>query len=265
MTASSTSAGIHHPKRRRRRGASGFTLTELAMVMLIIGLLLGSLMYTLSGQTEARNFSETQRRLEDARNLLLAYAVVHGRLPCPAVDAPSSDGAEKIDTAAGTGTGGACTATYNGFLPAVTIGYKPTDSSGFGLDPWGGRLRYAVSRTPAGFFTGDVALKAGWSGTSPSDIDICKHLTAANAANCGASANRVVSSGTVVAVIWSTGKNYAAGAASIDEGTNTDAFAAFVSRTPSPAGAGDGEFDDQLTWITVGELYGRLISAAKLP
>ncbi len=261
MIASSRSASTS-----LRQRARGFTLTELAMVLLIVGLLLGSLMYTLSAQTEARSFSDTQRRLQDARDLLLAYALVNGRLPCPAIDSPSSGGMESIAAAAGTGTGGTCTATYNGFLPAVTIGYKPTDGAGFGLDPWGNRIRYAVSRTPAGFFTGSVALKATAPTTAPSDLDICKHLAAANAATCGSSANRVVTSGTVVAVIWSPGKNFlSSGAASIDEGTNTDTFPAFVSRTPSPAGALDGEFDDQLTWITVGELYGKLISAGILP
>jgi prepilin-type N-terminal cleavage/methylation domain-containing protein len=259
MIASSRSASTS-------RRARGFTLTELAMVLLIVGLLLGSLMYTLSAQTEARTFSEAQRRLQDARDLLLGYALVNGRLPCPAIDSPSSNGMESIAAAAGTGTGGTCTATYNGFLPAVTIGYKPTDGAGFGLDPWGNRIRYAVSRTPAGFFTGSVALKANWPTTAPSDLDICKHLVAPNSSTCGATANRVVTSGTVVAVIWSPGKNFAsAGAASIDEGTNTDAFAAFVSRTPTPPGAVDGEFDDQLTWITIGELYGRLIAAGILP
>lgn len=259
MTGSSRSASTSR--------AAGFTLTELAIVLLIVGLLLGSLMYTLSAQTETRAFSDTNRRLQDARELLLAYAVVNGRLPCPAVDTPPpASGAESIATAAATGSGGTCTATYNGFLPASTIGFKPTDADGFGLDAWNNRIRYAVSRTPAGFFTGDVALKAGWSTTAPTDIDICKHLTAANSAACGAAANRVVTNGTVVAVVWSTGKNFAvSGAASIDEGTNTDTAAAFVSRTPTPAGAADGEFDDQVTWVTVGELYGKLISAARLP
>lgn len=234
------------------------------MVLLIVGLLLGSLMYTLSGQIQSRDFSETQRRLEHARDLLLAYAVVNSRLPCPATDSPSSNGMESIAAAAGTGTGGTCTAGYNGFLPAVTIGFRQTDASGFALDAWGNRIRYAVSRTPAGFFTGNSALKAGWTGTAPSDIDICKHLTAANAVTCGGAPNQVVATGTVVAVVWSLGKNFPGGV-SIDEATNTDAFAAFVSRTPSPPGAPDGEFDDQFTWITVGELYGKLIAAATLP
>ena len=46
---------------------------------------------------------------------------------------------------------------------------------------------------------------------------------------------------------------------------NTDGNALFVSHTPAPSGATNGEFDDQFTWITVGEIYGRLIAAGKLP
>jgi hypothetical protein len=69
-----------------------------------------------------------------------------------------------------------------------------------------------------------------------------------------------------VAVVWSQGKNFASGgAASIDEGNNNDAFAAFVSRAHSPTGSAQGEFDDMLVWIPVGLFYGRLIAAGVLP
>ena len=251
---------------KQQRRSAGFTLTELAIVLLIIGLLLGSLMFTLSAQVETRNFSRTQQLLEEARELVLAYAVANGRLPCPATLSPSTNGAEGIATAATPGTGGTCSAYYNGYLPAATIGFNPTDASGFALDAWGNRIRYAVSQTSSPHFTGSAAIKSNWSGTAPADIDICKHLTAFNATNCASAANRVVSSGTVVAVIWSQGKNFAmSGAAGFDEATNNDAFAAFVSRTPSPSGASDGEFDDQMVWIPVGLLYGRLIASGILP
>src|SRR5688572_8393075 len=80
MTGSSRSATISRHAHRRARG---FTLTELAMVLLIVGLLLGSLMYTLSAQVDTRGFADTERRLDEARELLLAFAVVNGRLPCP--------------------------------------------------------------------------------------------------------------------------------------------------------------------------------------
>lgn len=245
------------------RSAQGFTLTELAVVLAIVGILLGSLMYTLSGQTEARTLSETKKRLEDARELLYAYAVVNGRLPCPATAA--SNGAESI-AVPGPGTGGTCSASYDGYLPAVTLGFSVTDTSGFALDAWGNRIRYAVSKTAAPHFTDNVALKANWSTTGPADLDVCKKLTALNQSTCGSADNRAVTLGTVAAVLWSQGKNYASsGAVSIDEKNNDDAQPAYVSRTPSPAGSADGEFDDILVWIPVGMIYSKLISAGVLP
>src|SRR5262245_33027123 len=108
------------------RSARGFTLTELAVVMAIVAFLLGGLMYTLAAQTEQRNFEETRRRLDLARELLLGFAIVNGRLPCPATS--TSNG---IEAPAG---GGACTGYLpdapeptgtTGFLPAVTIGFNP--------------------------------------------------------------------------------------------------------------------------------------------
>jgi prepilin-type N-terminal cleavage/methylation domain-containing protein len=255
---------------RQRSTAYGFTLVELAVVLAIVALLLSTLMYTLAAQTDQRNFDESRRRLEHARELLLSYAVVNGRLPCPAIciDATcSAGGAESIVTPAGSGTGGTCTTYYNGYLPATTIGFAPSDSNGYALDAWGNRIRYAVSSTNAPHFTANVTLKTNGITTAPADIDICKHLTAANQVNCGATSNRVVTSGTVAAVMWSQGKNFAstAGAASIDEGSNHDNSAAFVSRTPTPSGASDGEFDDVLLWIPVGALYGRMVAAGVLP
>lgn len=234
-------------------------------MLAIVGLLLGSVMYTLSAQVESRNFSDTNRRLEQARELLLAYVVVHGRLPCPATLA--SNGAESIATAASTGTGGTCSTYYAGYLPAATLGFNPTDSAGIGVDAWGNRIRYAVSATSAPHFTSNDAISANWSTVTPADIDICKHLTAANATTCSTTANRVATQGTVVAVLWSQGKNaLTSGGASIDEASNADNFAAFVSRAASPAeDTAMGEFDDQLVWLPVGMVYGRLISAGKIP
>jgi len=65
--------------------------------------------------------------------------------------------------------------------------------------------------------------------------------------------------------VFSTGKNGATGGTGTNEARNLDNNALFVSRTPDPAGATGGEFDDQMLWITVGELYGKLIAAGLLP
>ena len=46
---------------------------------------------------------------------------------------------------------------------------------------------------------------------------------------------------------------------------DSDGNATFVSHVPASSTSANGEFDDQFTWITVGEFYGRLISAGQLP
>jgi len=247
-----------------RGGESGFSLAELAVVMAIVGILLASTMFTLSAQTEQRNRDETQRRLEEARELLLGFAVVNGRLPCPG-------------TATGDEAGGgaaACTSNYGGFLPARTIGFQPADSSGFGLDGWGSRIRYAVSQTTWG--TGNAArftkkhiatdLAAAWSlAQTPGDLVVCNQSPAVAAATACDAGTSVTNPSMVVAIVFSTGKNTAAGGTGTNEARNLDSNQLFVFRPPDPSSAIGGEFDDQMLWIPVGLLYGRMIAAGVLP
>ena len=67
-----------------KRDERAFTLIELAIAVLILALLISGLLYTLTGQTEQRNFQETRLRLERARQALLGFVAANGRLPCPA-------------------------------------------------------------------------------------------------------------------------------------------------------------------------------------
>src|SRR5271169_3145800 len=99
----------------------GFTLVEIAMVLLIVALLLGGLVPTLSSQIEQRQISETSKQLDEIQQALIGYAVTYGRLPCPA--APNTTG---VENPLG---GGTCTNPYNGFVPAATLGLSGTDSS----------------------------------------------------------------------------------------------------------------------------------------
>ena len=259
----------------------GFTLVELAVVLALIGLLLGSLMYTLSAQTDQRAREQTQRTLEQARDAVLGFAIANGRLPCPATAASNG-----IESPAGGAV--ACTNPNDGFLPAVTLGFQPTDSSGYAIDAWNNRIRYAVATSIAScagaapatpHFTNKTNLKANGMSCQPgtNDLLICKSSQSAPApavGNCGGAGDNAVSNlGTVVAVIFSTGKNYATAqtaaaataAGRADEAANLDGNTVYISHTVAPSTASGGEYDDMMVWIPVGVLYGRLATAGVLP
>jgi prepilin-type N-terminal cleavage/methylation domain-containing protein len=269
---------------KSRVSGTGFTLVEMAVVLAIVGLLLGSLMYTLSAQTDQRNFEETRRRIEQARELVLAYALVKGQLPCPARS--NSAGVEVRDAATRRCVDGAAVEDYyggplaggavGGFLPASTIGYGQVDSSGFAVDAWQNRIRYAVAKSLAAstcsgtptnpHWVNAINMKANGIACQPGDLVVCKSATGITPFACGGAANQIMSQSLVVAVVYSTGKNGATSDASrVDEAANLDGNPVFVYHAPAPSSGAGGEFDDQFTWITVGELYGKLIAAGVLP
>jgi prepilin-type N-terminal cleavage/methylation domain-containing protein len=267
----------------------GFTLTEVAVAFLIIALLLGGAVMTLQAQIEQRNFDETQRRLNAAAEAVLSFALVNRRLPCPArFDAATmthSSGRESfctdpVSTACTAHTTpvpptpppahGNCSVYYNGYLPAASLGVAPVDTSGFAIDPWGNRLRYAISRQHTGcpppapaadtrILTSQDNLKSAGIGCLPNDLDVC------TTSGCG---TRVVSQQTAIFIVYSTGKNGALpmdGAARPNEAKNLDADAIFVMRPPDPPEAAGGQFDDLMVVVPVGQLYSRLVSGGILP
>ena len=95
---------------------------------------------------------------------------------------------------------------------------------------------------------------------------VCKSSAGISASSCGATGNALTNQNLVVATVYSVGKNFATvRSGGADEAANLNGDAVFVNHPPAPAGAPNGQFDDRLTWITVGELYGRLIAAGVLP
>jgi len=245
-------------------------------------------MYTLSAQTEQRNFEETRRRLELARELVLTFAMVKGKLPCPArsiaTATPATTAGEEVNAGGTTGCVGDSVTDYYGgtsggvtfgLLPARSIGFQQTDSSGFAVDAWNNRIRYAVAQfVESGTCTGSVTnphfvvsanMKANGIGCQPGDLLICRSATGITSTACGGAANQIMSQNLVAAIIYSTGKNGATGGTGLDEAANLNGDRVFVYHAPNSSSAANGEFDDQFTWITVGELYGKLIAAGVLP
>lgn len=262
--------------------ARGFTLIEMAVVLVVVSLVLGSLLVPLAGQVEQRKIERTEQTLEEARDALLAFAATRGRLPCPAGTA----GGREAFTPLGSPTDGNC-ANFWGFLPAATLGLNPLDADGYARDGWGGevrdasnfdqnRIRYAVRSANIGsqnfVFTKIGGMRAAGMTAISTFAEMNELLFVCNAGGGGGSGSSCGSAfkltGEAVAVIWAAGPNAATGGVSADEAENPNpnggsADRVFVSR---PRGAGTGpEFDDLMVWITPPILFQRMIAAGQLP
>jgi type II secretory pathway pseudopilin PulG len=252
--------------------ASGFTLIELAVAVLVLTLLLGSILVPLATQVEQRKVSDTRKALDEAREALIGFAAANGRLPCPA--SAASNGAESF-AAGGSASNGACSNFFDGFLPAAALGFTPTDSQGYAVDGWGltqNRIRYAVWTGTVNGITNPLTRTSGMSSAGMANLAAAQFLYVCNSGtgvtagtNCGTA---VTLASSAAAVIYSVGPNAATGGSSAHEAENPNpnggsADRIFVSRDWSNAAG--SEFDDIVTWIGTSPLFNRMIAAGQLP
>ncbi len=230
----------------RIKACRGFTLVELAIVLVIIGLIVGSFVGTLSSRIEATHIAETKQGLDDIKTAIFGYVYKNGVLPCPDTD--------------GNGESNAC--TNSGLVPSVTLGLGSGDA-------WNNRYEYWID---------DAAFAV--------TFDLDTNSTAADGGEIeqrnSAGTALVPLAKSAVAIIFSRGKNGlgstgvdgtvkvalpALGAGHDDEIENDDGNNRFVSRPPTTAGASTagGEFDDLLIWISEFELKAKMVEAGKLP
>lgn len=242
----------------------GFTLTELAIVLLIVALMIGGMLVPLAAQDDIRRSQETQKLLKDAAEALIGYAAANGRLPCPATLVSSGQ-----ESPAGLNPSvGNCSNFYDGYLPAAALGLAPTNQNGLLVDAWNQPIRYAVFAGPIGAVTNPMTRVDGLkSATMPQAaaavaLSVCGSATGIAATACGTAPKLT---DKAPAILFSTGKNRANGAAGADEAANLNGDAVFVSHDPTPAGLVNGEFDDLIVWISPNILFNRMITAGRLP
>jgi prepilin-type N-terminal cleavage/methylation domain-containing protein len=255
--------------RRSIRRHAGFNLIELAVVLAIVGVLLGAVIRPVVADAENRVLDESRSVLDDARQALLGYVAAQGYFPCPADD--TSNGHE-----AGPATqhaSGACL-VWHGFLPAATLGLSSVDSQGYAVD--GGRqpvnrIRYAVTDQTIVGVTNAYTRVNGMRRVGVASLDsedllfVCANGADATATGCG-TATTLTSK--AVAVIWSVGGNAATGGTSVDELQNPNPTGGskdriFVSR-PRTIAAG-AAFDDIVYWIPVNAVVNRALAYGQLP
>jgi prepilin-type N-terminal cleavage/methylation domain-containing protein len=243
-----------HTYGRCHSSTKGFTLVEIAIVMLIITLLLTGLVPTISSQVEQRQSNETRKQMEEIQQALIGYAVAKGYFPCPAVSAAS--GVE--DRTAGVCTGG----KRVGLLPWSELGVSKTDS-------WGRIFRYSV--TPA--FA---------NSTAPFTLTTLRDITIQTRTSASAALTNFSNASDIPAVVLSNGPNgifgtldngsvipnTAPGSNNVnDQNTNgTGVGTTFVSRDlAAPTNNSDLAFDDLVVWISPNTLFNRMVQAGKLP
>lgn len=270
----------------------GFTLIELAIVLVIITILIGGLAVPLSAQIQARRVAETQRTLEEAREAIIGYAlsksilvdvdpgpttenfIRHTYLPCPDVsDTDPAGDADKDGQPDDRNNGledrntdGTCSSNF-GNIPWATLGVGTQDA-------WGNRLHYRITNaSPATPPPNDLPrygddVGESFSSTSTGDNQICGSNVGCSGLAKGDQAS------DVPVVIISYGPN-SRGARNVnlsptaptptppaitgpDEDENLDGDAFYVSRSASDANHSGGEFDDLVVWIPHGLLISRV-------
>ena len=151
-----------HPSRLPCRN-NGFSLVELAIVLVIVALLTSGLLLGISAQRNAAENIDAQRQLENIRDALTGFALTTRP---PALSGPAQP--SPIPTPM---PGSRTVAQQHGVLPWVTLGLPETD-------PWGQRFTYYANSSftatlPSGAlasFTldtdGNANIKASASSTS---------------------------------------------------------------------------------------------------
>jgi prepilin-type N-terminal cleavage/methylation domain-containing protein len=133
----------------------GFTLIEIAIVMVVVGLLLSGSLLALAPVLQGSKLSETNGKLDRIEQALLVYVIQNGCLPCPAN--PSLASSASAPAAGQSVTGGApgtayttgcapATCTYDagtsgpGGVPWSNLGLSESDAT----DAYGDRIAYEV-------------------------------------------------------------------------------------------------------------------------
>lgn len=172
----------HQPRRNTCRArnagtAGGFTLVELAIVIMISGLMLANFLQLYGTYNTDRRQQTTKEHLELAQAAVVEFYGRKGRYPCPAnPDLPPTDGnyGREVCPASPVSTGGACPAgiicdntgtrdvdvdgtddfVLIGAIPFTTL-FEEKATASFvpanGVDGWDTLFKYAVSDRMADF------------------------------------------------------------------------------------------------------------------
>ncbi len=239
----------------------GFTLVEMAVVVFLIGILATMGLSAANSILANSSISNTKKKQEVIRDVLITYLATNKRLPCPAID---ENGIEAKSAAVPS----ICTG-YFGILPYQTLGLSKSAA----LDGWENLFSYAVSsqwtlayantNTATTSNNSNIAFNTGDAGALP----ISNRTPATNATNTslGSDAVIVISHGmNGLGALTSKGTRNSLPSNVSDEFANVapDTFAVpatFYQREYTDIDVPTyGSFDDVLTRLSATEIISQL-------
>jgi prepilin-type N-terminal cleavage/methylation domain-containing protein len=145
-----------HPPRPR---STGFTLLELSIVLILIGLIVGGGLVTVTAAVQKKSYDLTIARMQTIETALYNFRAAFNRIPCPAdLTRLNTDANYGLEAGAGSGSSpgtatGACTG--GSIVPAANFSYATAAEGAvpvralrlpddYMYDGWGNRFRYAV-------------------------------------------------------------------------------------------------------------------------
>jgi prepilin-type N-terminal cleavage/methylation domain-containing protein len=236
--------------------ARGFSLVELSIVVLVIGIVLTMGIGAWTANLENQAHAATAQRQAAIKEALTGYLRRNNRLPCPDSDFTAPDGVENRTTAGDPTT--ACSAAF-GIIPYTTLSLARDAAR----DGWGNFFSYHVSNTNiTASVAGNWSANTDWTRSAWFRTGSTGLITVNN--RNGATVTAIATN--VVAVVVSHGRN-GFGAYTIsgtrntlattgtDEENNTNAGTTYLRRdlTTDDAATG-GPFDDQVLILTANDL-----------
>lgn len=241
---------------QRSRTQQGFTLVEMAIVLLIVGLLTRTLLNPIMVAQQHKGYNVTRSHLLQVKDSLLAHIVAHGYLPCPITTATA-----RYNSAAYNKD--AICDIEQGFVPAVKLGLSgPMNSQGALLDVWNRPYRYAVSLSNHGA-KGDQS-RPDW--TTPGEAsnvglrNLSSRLVLCVESSRSRCVQQSVRADNLAFVVLSLGQDVSdtGDQSENQDGDETFLMNAFSIRSESP-------FDDQLVWSSTQDILYWMLRAGWLP
>jgi len=121
------------------RPSAGFSLIEIAIVLVILAILAVSLGSPIAGMVDLRHREDTGQNLQKVETALVSFVSSVRRLPCPANGALTNGDVNwglEVRSASGV-----CDAMTTGVVPWRTIGLTPADA----VDGWRSLITYRVA------------------------------------------------------------------------------------------------------------------------